>query len=204
MYVHMLLLLLLLYCQVTNNWPPFPNKHTHTHTHKQTNKQTHTQTIKQTHTQIWKPRRTGRRARWQEQHTLLFPIDQQQLALAKRRRRAPPTVHTLAAKWTCDDQRLLVTDSVFRLHVYDAVGGNLLHTLKGHGDKAHVLAVHPTDGCVAMTAGYDGLVVMWDVQRGCELKRFVARWCVCGVWVSMVVCCSPINTIMCFPHLDHT
>ena len=26
--------------------------------------------------------------------------------MAKRRRRAPPTVHTLAARWTCDDSKV--------------------------------------------------------------------------------------------------
>lgn len=65
--------------------------------------------------------------------------------------------------------QVLVTDSAFRLHVFDAYAGASVHTLKGHKDKAHVLAAHPTMSRVAMTAGYDGLLVLWDIDAGCQL-----------------------------------
>lgn len=67
-------------------------------------------------------------------------------------------------------QQVLVTDSAFRLHVFDASTGAPLHTLKGHKDKAHVLAPHPMDSHVAVTGGYDGLLIVWDVQRGTQLR----------------------------------
>lgn len=70
---------------------------------------------------------------------------------------------------------MLVTDSAFRLHVFDPWTGAPLHMLKGHKDKAHVLAAHPLNSRIAMTAGYDGLLIVWDVDMGVQLRSLALQ-----------------------------
>jgi WD40 repeat protein len=44
--------------------------------------------------------------------------------------------------------------------------GALLHTLAGHTSDVHVLQCHPTEKRLVMTAGYDGKINVWDIERG--------------------------------------
>ena len=61
--------------------------------------------------------------------------------------------------------------------MWDAHSGRLRHPpLSVHTAPAHVVVGHPSDPGSAMSCGYDGQTVLWDVQRGEALKRCV---CVC-------------------------
>jgi WD40 repeat protein len=50
--------------------------------------------------------------------------------------------------------------------------GALLHTLHGHASDVHVLQCHPTDKRLALTAGYDGKINVWDIERGCLQQSY--------------------------------
>ncbi len=62
--------------------------------------------------------------------------------------------------------------------VWDAQSGDLMQRLRGHTCRAHVLECHPIDPRLAMTAGYDGQTIVWDLLEGQPLARY-ALPCVC-------------------------
>ena len=55
--------------------------------------------------------------------------------------------------------------------VWDAHQGELTQRLRGHTCRAHVLECHPTDPRLAMSAGYDGQTIVWDLLEGQPLAR---------------------------------
>lgn len=57
------------------------------------------------------------------------------------------------------------------VRVWDAWSGELLQRLEGHMGRAHVLECHPLDNRLAMSAGYDGLTIIWDIQASCLLAK---------------------------------
>lgn len=56
---------------------------------------------------------------------------------------------------------------------WDAWSGVLIHRLEGHTQQVHVLECHPVDRRVAFSAGYDGETVLWDVEQGKKIQRWV-------------------------------
>ena len=66
-----------------------------------------------------------------------------------------------------------VSDNSIR--VWCAHTGTLLHLLRSHTQQAHVLEEHPYDHNLVLTAGYDGLTIIWDIEKGVPLKRWVGR-----------------------------
>jgi WD40 repeat protein len=66
----------------------------------------------------------------------------------------------------------LTDDSV---RVWDAWSGQLLQRLEGHAGRAHVLECHPLDHRLAMSAGYDGLTIIWDIIAGRALTRLASH-----------------------------
>ncbi len=56
--------------------------------------------------------------------------------------------------------------------VWDAHSGDLMQRLRGHTSGAHVLECHPIDPRLAMTAGYDGQTIVWDLLEGQPLARY--------------------------------
>jgi WD40 repeat protein len=53
--------------------------------------------------------------------------------------------------------------------VWNAVDGSLVHSLTGHDKQTYVLDVHPFNPRIAMSAGYDGRVIIWDVSCFTEI-----------------------------------
>lgn len=53
-----------------------------------------------------------------------------------------------------------------RICVWNAVDGSLVHSLTGHSASAYVLDVHPFNPRIAMSAGYDGRTIVWDIWEG--------------------------------------
>ncbi len=78
--------------------------------------------------------------------------------------------HVRLRQLTCGMQILaaLTDDSV---RVWNAWTGDLLQRLDGHMGRAHVLECHPLDNRIAMSAGYDGLTIIWDIEAGCPLAK---------------------------------
>jgi bromodomain and WD repeat domain-containing protein 1/3 len=62
-----------------------------------------------------------------------------------------------------------VTDNSLR--VWDTATGEQLHTLKLHTGSVFVLECHPTDPRMAMSASYDGLTIIWDLEKGVPLAK---------------------------------
>jgi len=94
-----------------------------------------------------------------------------------------PTVDN--ALWTCDDRQIITAHSTKpssassasssapaephpdwkqHLRVWDSSTGRLLRVLHGHRRQSTVLAVHPFDPRIVMSAGYDGKICLWDVS----------------------------------------
>ncbi|KAG0252006.1 Bromodomain and WD repeat-containing protein 3, partial [Mortierella polycephala] len=78
------------------------------------------------------------------------------------------------AIWSLDDSAVVLTTSLGEIKVFDSKTGGLIHTLKGHvrGSSIYVVDVHPQDGRLLMTAGYDGQVILWDIAKGIQLRSW--------------------------------
>ncbi|KAK9915369.1 hypothetical protein WJX75_008121 [Coccomyxa subellipsoidea] len=136
---------------------------------------------------IWRRQRKGRPVSnmWVQSHALSCPVDDAAAANARRRRRAPPTNSINQVAWTRDDSMILAALTDDSVRVWDAWSGQLLQRLEGHAGRAHVLECHPLDHRLAMSAGYDGLTIIWDIIAGRALTRFSTqdtrpagdRWC---------------------------
>ncbi|GJR91142.1 PH-interacting protein [Tanacetum coccineum] len=56
--------------------------------------------------------------------------------------------------------------------VWNAVDGSLVHSLTGHSESTYVLDVHPFNPRIAMSAGYDGKTIVWDIWEGVPIRIF--------------------------------
>lgn len=68
--------------------------------------------------------------------------------------------------------QLLLAGSDRVIRVWDVKTWSLQQLLQGHTDAVHVLEGHPLDPRLVMSAGYDGLTILWDAQAGTELQRW--------------------------------
>ncbi|KAG0202243.1 Bromodomain and WD repeat-containing protein 3 [Mortierella sp. GBA30] len=78
------------------------------------------------------------------------------------------------AIWSLDDSAVILTTSLGEIKIFDSVSGACIHTLKGHmrGYSIYVVDVHPKDGRLLMTAGYDGQVILWDIAKGIKIRSW--------------------------------
>jgi WD40 repeat protein len=93
---------------------------------------------------------------------------------AARARRPPFPGSVDAMVWSLDDQRIVTSSCDSRIRVWDGNSGKLLHTLEGHVGHVYVLCNHPLDRRVLLSAGYDGVCCLWNIERGVLIKRFAA------------------------------
>ncbi|KAI6212578.1 hypothetical protein M3Y94_00042400 [Aphelenchoides besseyi] len=87
----------------------------------------------------------------------------QETATAATRR---GTYKVLMLGWTCDDSRIITTGSDYLVRVWDSRTGQQLKKLKGHIDDAYVIACHHIHPELVYTAGHDGLIILWDIDKG--------------------------------------
>ncbi|KAK9147036.1 hypothetical protein Sjap_006939 [Stephania japonica] len=59
-----------------------------------------------------------------------------------------------------------------RICVWNAVDGSLVHSLTGHTESTYVLDVHPFNPRIAMSAGYDGRTIVWDIWEGTPIRIY--------------------------------
>ena len=59
-----------------------------------------------------------------------------------------------------------------RIKVWLADSGLLLHSFTDHQQYVFVLSPHPKDSRIFMSAGYDGQVILWDVETGTKVRSF--------------------------------
>ncbi|KAI6185841.1 hypothetical protein M3Y98_00068100 [Aphelenchoides besseyi] len=76
------------------------------------------------------------------------------------------TYKVLMLGWTCDDSRIVTTGSDYLVRVWDSRTGQQLRKLQGHTDDAYVIACHHIHPELVYTAGHEGLIILWDIDKG--------------------------------------
>ena len=109
---------------------------------------------------------------WRLRSVLSTPADAEALRRPRRARRGPVVYAVEQAVWSRDDALVVAAMSDFTLRAWDAASGALLHTMRLHTNKVHVLQCHPFDPRVCVSAGHDGRVAVWDVSRGRCVRHY--------------------------------
>ncbi|EGW08100.1 Bromodomain and WD repeat-containing protein 3, partial [Cricetulus griseus] len=74
--------------------------------------------------------------------------------------------------WDRYDTTVITAVNNFLLKVWNSVTGQLLHTLSGHDDEVFVLEAHPFDQRIILSAGHDGNIFIWDLDRGTKIRNY--------------------------------
>ncbi|MCO5554971.1 hypothetical protein L7F22_008511 [Adiantum nelumboides] len=74
--------------------------------------------------------------------------------------------------WSLDNRFVLAAIMDCRICVWNAVDGSLVHSLTGHTKSTFVVDVHPFNPRIAMSAGYDGRVIIWDIWEGQPVRIY--------------------------------
>ncbi|EDO38859.1 predicted protein, partial [Nematostella vectensis] len=80
--------------------------------------------------------------------------------------------HMFQVAWDLWDRHVVTAINDHTLKVWEAETGALIHVLQGHHDEMFVLEAHPTDPHIFLSAGHDGLVILWDLRTGQMIKSF--------------------------------
>ncbi|KAK4775805.1 hypothetical protein SAY87_023766 [Trapa incisa] len=128
---------------------------------------------------IWIPksRRSHSRAgRWSRAYHLKVPpppIPPQPPRGGPRQRIVPTPRGVTMIVWSLDNRFVLAAIMDCRICVWNASDGGLVHSLTGHTDSTYVLDVHPFNPRIAMSAGYDGKTIIWDIWEGKPIREYV-------------------------------
>ncbi|KAL2239051.1 UNVERIFIED_CONTAM: Bromodomain and WD repeat-containing protein 1 [Sesamum indicum] len=74
--------------------------------------------------------------------------------------------------WSLDNRFVLAAIMDNRICVWNANDGSLVHSLAGHTASTYVLDVHPFNPRIAMSAGYDGKTILWDIWEGIPIRVY--------------------------------
>ncbi|MEQ2262313.1 Bromodomain and WD repeat-containing protein 1 [Xenotaenia resolanae] len=74
--------------------------------------------------------------------------------------------------WDRHDNTVVTAVNNHLLKVWNSYTGQLLHILKGHEAEVFVLEPHPFDPRIILSAGHDGNVFIWNLQRGTNTKHY--------------------------------
>ncbi|CAN4112793.1 unnamed protein product [Withania somnifera] len=74
--------------------------------------------------------------------------------------------------WSLDNRFVLAAIMDCRICVWNASDGSLVHSLTGHTQSTYVLDVHPFNPRIAMSAGYDGKTILWDIWEGIPIRTY--------------------------------
>ncbi|KAK2154938.1 hypothetical protein LSH36_253g03021 [Paralvinella palmiformis] len=74
--------------------------------------------------------------------------------------------------WNADDMRVITAVSDCSLKVWDSYTGELLKILQCHQDEVFVLEHHPIDSRIILSAGHDGNILIWDIEKGVVVKKY--------------------------------
>ncbi|XP_048653245.1 bromodomain and WD repeat-containing protein 3 [Marmota marmota marmota] len=74
--------------------------------------------------------------------------------------------------WDRYDTTVITAVNNFLLKVWNSTTGQLLHTLSGHDDEVFVLEAHPFDPRIILSAGHDGNIFIWDLDRGTKIRNY--------------------------------
>ncbi|XP_051118937.1 uncharacterized protein LOC127243109 isoform X2 [Andrographis paniculata] len=127
---------------------------------------------------IWIPRSRrshGKAGRWVRAYHLkvpppLLPPHPTRGGPRQRFLRTPRGVNMII--WSLDNRFVLAAIMDNRICVWNANDGSLVHSLAGHTASTYVLDVHPFNPRIAMSAGYDGKTILWDIWEGTPIRVY--------------------------------
>ncbi|KAJ2611133.1 hypothetical protein H4S08_003298 [Coemansia sp. RSA 1365] len=86
---------------------------------------------------------------------------------------APKRVETNQVAWMCDNSRIMISNNIGTVAVFDPHTGRECWRHRAHSlVEVYVLIPHPTDPRIAVSGGYDGRALIWDVLTGTILREF--------------------------------
>jgi PH-interacting protein len=112
------------------------------------------------------PTSDGKVERWQKAYQLQIPSPPMS-PHGPPQGNGPPHQVPLGVNmivWSLDTCFILAAIVDHRICMWNAVDGSLMHSLTGHEKQTYILDVHPFTPRIAMGAGYDGHVIIWDVS----------------------------------------
>ncbi|XP_058770312.1 uncharacterized protein LOC131643955 isoform X2 [Vicia villosa] len=127
---------------------------------------------------IWIPRSRrshGKVGRWIRAYHLKVPtppLPPQPPRGGPRQRVLPTPRGVNMIVWSLDNRFVLAAIMDCRICVWNAVDGSLVHSLTGHTESSYVLDVHPFNPRIAMSAGYDGRTIVWDIWEGIPIRTY--------------------------------
>ncbi|XP_068326097.1 uncharacterized protein [Pyrus communis] len=127
---------------------------------------------------IWIPRSRrshGKAGRWTRAYHLKVPpppMPPQPPRGGPRQRILPTPRGVNMITWSLDNRFVLAAIMDCRICVWNASDGSLVHSLTGHTESTYVLDVHPFNPRIAMSAGYDGKTIVWDIWEGIPIRIF--------------------------------
>ncbi|KAL5561007.1 hypothetical protein UlMin_030754 [Ulmus minor] len=127
---------------------------------------------------IWVPRSRrshGKVGRWKRAYHLKVPpppLPPQTSRGGPRQRILPTPRGVNMIVWSLDNRFVLAAIMDCRICVWNAVDGSLVHCLTGHTASSFVLDVHPFNPRIAMSAGYDGKTIVWDIWEGTPIRTY--------------------------------
>uniref|UniRef100_A0A1J3FDP3 PH-interacting protein n=1 Tax=Noccaea caerulescens TaxID=107243 RepID=A0A1J3FDP3_NOCCA len=127
---------------------------------------------------IWTPRSRkfhGKSGRWMKGYHLKVPpppLPPQPPRGGPRQRFLPTPRGVNMIIWSLDNRFVLAAIMDCRICVWNAADGSLVHCLTGHSESSYVLDVHPLNPRIAMSAGYDGKTIIWDIWEGTPVKVY--------------------------------
>ncbi|KAK7871917.1 hypothetical protein R5R35_009722 [Gryllus longicercus] len=68
--------------------------------------------------------------------------------------------------WDQSDSWIITAVNDHSLKVWNSSTGELLQVLRGHKDEVFVVEAHPFDPHILLSAGHDGLIIIWDIISG--------------------------------------
>ncbi|KAL5069069.1 hypothetical protein RYX36_019956 [Vicia faba] len=127
---------------------------------------------------IWIPksrRSHGRSGRWAPAYHLKVPsppMPPQPQRGGPRQRILPTPRGVNMIVWSLDNRFVLAAIMGCRICVWNASDGSLVHSLTGHTESTYVLDVHPFNPRIAMSSGYDGRTIVWDIWEGVPIRIY--------------------------------
>ncbi|CAN7025408.1 hypothetical protein BRARA_F02933 [Brassica rapa] len=127
---------------------------------------------------IWIPRSRrshGKSCRWTRAYHLKVPpppMPPQPPRGGPRQRILPTPRGVNMIAWSLDNRFVLAAIMDCRICVWNASDGSLVHSLTGHTASTYVMDVHPFNPRIAMSAGYDGQTIVWDIWEGIPIETY--------------------------------
>ncbi|PXF44636.1 Bromodomain and WD repeat-containing [Gracilariopsis chorda] len=93
-------------------------------------------------------------------------------SIVPRMRRAIFPVSVCAVLWSLDDRYVFTATTDAKIRVWHADTGKLARVLHAHEGDIYVLDCHPLNERILLSGGYDGRVILWDIETGAQLRSF--------------------------------